>query len=368
MRNGIGRLFVVGAAVVGLAACGGEANAPGASGSDGGAPTTGGSGGASGNASGGASGGGGSGGGTSGGTTNGGGTSDGKVGAGGTGATGGLAASCAGRLAQPRDATWTLTVGGMTRTANVHVPQSYDPSKPTPVVFNFHGFTSDAAQEDLLAGMSAKADVAGFIAVHPEGTGNPKSWNAGACCGDAVSKNTDDIGFIKALLDQAEQTLCVDTKRVFATGMSNGGFLSHRIGCELADRFAAVAPVAGVLGMQQCNPSRPMPVIHFHGTLDPLVPYDGSPLLGFHSVPDTFAGWAQRNGCTDAQPVEVYRNMDSHCAQYSRCAGGVEVTLCTVDGGGHTWPGGLPIPAGYTTPFLKATDMMWEFFQRHPLP
>ena len=286
---------------------------------------------------------------------------------GGTGSTDGgtTTAACTGKTAQPLDTTVTIQFGGQDRTFDVHVPKSYDPGKPTPLVLNFHGFTSNSSQQNLLAKMDDKSDMAGFIAVHPNGTNN--SWNAGACCGQAVSDNVDDVGFVRAMLDKLEAELCVDTNRVFATGMSNGGFLSHRLGCELADRIAAVAPVAGVNGLQTCNPSRPMPIMHFHGTADPLVPYNGNPQMKFIPVEQSFADWGKRDGCTD-MPTETFRNGDSHCATYQKCAGGVEVTLCTVDNGGHTWPGGTPVPSlGYTTTYLSATDAMWTFFQKHPL-
>jgi polyhydroxybutyrate depolymerase len=272
---------------------------------------------------------------------------------------------CPGRTAQPTDSTWTVPANGQNRTALVHVPALYDPSTPTPLVLNFHGFTSNGSQEELLTQMNPKADTAGFIAVYPEGL--QASWNAGACCGYAAETSVDDIGFVNALLDQLEAQLCVDSHRIYSTGMSNGGFLSHRIGCEISSRVAAIAPVAGVLGVKTCNPTRPVPIMEFHGTLDPLVPYLGDPLLGFPSVPDTFAGWAAHDGCT-GQPTQTYDNVDSQCQTYTDCSAGAEVTLCTVQGGGHTWPGGLPIPIGYTTPFLNATDAMWDFFQKHPLP
>jgi polyhydroxybutyrate depolymerase len=281
---------------------------------------------------------------------------------------GGLpAATCSGKSAPSAvDDTWTVMSGGLARTLNVHVPKAYDPQKPMPLVLNFHGYSSNAVQEDLLSQMSAKADAAGFIAIYPEGTNS--SWNAGACCGTAASSGVDDIGFVKDILAAAESKLCVDAHRIFATGMSNGAFLSHRIGCELADRFAAIAPVAGVVGVPSCTPSRPMPVIHFHGTADTLVPYDGSTSLGFGSVLDTFAGWGTRDACTDT-PSTTYTNGDVSCSSYLHCAGGAAVTLCTVQNGGHTWPGGTPVPSlGYTTTNISATDAMWSFFEAHPLP
>jgi polyhydroxybutyrate depolymerase len=274
--------------------------------------------------------------------------------------------ACTGLKPQPVDNTWNIVSGGTTRTFEVHVPASYDPSKATPVVLNFHGFTSNGAQQNLLSGMDAKSDKEGFIAVHPEGIGS--SWNAGACCGQAASSGIDDVGFVGDLLDALEETVCVDKHRIFATGMSNGGFLSHRLGCELSTRIAAVAPVAGVLGVPTCQPARPVPVMHFHGTLDPLVPYDGDPVVGFISVPDTFAGWATREACVGS-PVQTYSNGDVACQTYETCNASSDITLCTVTGGGHTWPGGLPVPAlGYTTTDINATDAMWTFFQAHPLP
>jgi len=274
---------------------------------------------------------------------------------------------CSGKAMPAHDATWMLDFGGQQRRVDVHLPPGYDPTVPAPLVLNFHGYTSDGAQEALLSEMNAKADAAGFIVLYPYGTGVPLSWDAGACCGQAVQNQIDDIGFVRAVVAGADDKLCVDDARVYATGMSNGGFLSHRIGCELADRFAAIAPVAGVNGMASCSPSRPMPVMHFHGTADPLVPYDGSTSLGFISVPDSFAAWGARDQCS-GEPVETYRNGDSHCATYQQCAGGAEVTLCTIDGGGHTWPGGLPVPSlGATTTDLDATDAMWAFFQKHTL-
>jgi polyhydroxybutyrate depolymerase len=318
----------------------------------------------------GGAGGGGDGTGGNGGTGGTGGGGDGGSGGGGTGGAGGgggTMATCTGKSAPAMaNDTWTIMSGGLSRTVNVHVPSSYDPAKAMPLVLNFHGYSSNASQEDLLSQMSAKADAAGFIAIHPEGTNN--SWNAGACCGMAAQNNVDDIGFVKDILTTAADKLCVDAHRIFATGMSNGGFLSNRIGCELADRIAAIAPVAGVTGVPTCTPSRPMPVIHFHGTADTLVPYTGNTSNGFIAVPDDFAAWGTRDACTDT-PSQTYAMGDVTCNSYLHCGGGAQVTLCTVQNGGHTWPGGTPIPSlGYTTTNISATDAMWSFFQAHPLP
>jgi polyhydroxybutyrate depolymerase len=150
--------------------------------------------------------------------------------------------------------------------------------------------------------------------------------------------------------------------------MSNGGFLSHRLACELSDRIAAIAPVAGVLGIPTCAPRRPVPVFHFHGTLDALVPYNGGGALNFNSVADTMRGWAQRDGCGPT-PAEFLRRGIVRCDRWSGCRLGSEVQLCTVDGGGHTWPGAFPIPLfGVTAREVSASELMLDFFERHPMP
>jgi polyhydroxybutyrate depolymerase len=267
---------------------------------------------------------------------------------------------------KPGDQDVEVAFAGGTRTVHVHVPSSYDASKPTPVVLDFHGYLSNGPQQDGFAAMSAKAESAGFIAVHPDGTGS--SWNAGSCCGDAQAKNVDDVGYVGEILSQLEETACVDDKRVFSTGLSNGGFLSYRLACEMSDRIAAIAPVAGVLGVPTCAPERAVPIMHFHGTSDPLVPYGGNAALGSPSVADTIAKWVALDGC-GATPKTTYAKGDVTCQTYDGCAGGAEVVLCTVEGGGHTWPGGsVPSFLGKTTTDIVATDAMWEFFQKHALP
>jgi polyhydroxybutyrate depolymerase len=275
-------------------------------------------------------------------------------------------ASCKGLPAQPKgNTTWTISTSSGNRTALVHIPPGYDPTQATPVVLNFHGYSGSPTQEEGLTMMDASSDAAGFVLVYPQGTGVLPSWNAGACCGTAAQSNLDDVGFVGSLLDVLEAKLCVDKKRVFATGMSNGGFLSHRLGCELADRIAAIAPVAGVMGIPTCNPSRPVPVMEFHGTADPVVPYDGNPAIDYASVADTIAGWVQRDGCQGAATT-TYSKGDATCVTYGSCTAGAEVTLCTIAGGGHTWPGGMPFPLlGKTSTDISATDAMWAFFEKH---
>jgi polyhydroxybutyrate depolymerase len=216
--------------------------------------------------------------------------------------------------------------------------------------------------------MNAKADKAGFISVHPEGTGLQRSWNAGVCCGEAAQTKVDDVAHVSKMLDELEAKLCVDKKRVFSTGMSNGAALSHRLACELSGRIAAIAPVAHVMTIprESCQPTRPVSVLSFNGTKDGLVPYGGNG-LGYPSVADTMKHWATKNGCSTT-PRETWKKEDVTCVTYDGCKSGSEVSLCTVQEGGHTWPGGPPGGLGATTQAISATDAMWDFFVKHPMP
>jgi polyhydroxybutyrate depolymerase len=174
--------------------------------------------------------------------------------------------------------------------------------------------------------------------------------------------------FIMALLDKAEADLCVDTHREFATGFSNGGFMSHRLACELSSRVAAIASVSGVIGIDTCTPSRPMPVLQIHGTSDNIVPYDGGGIgTNYKSVATTIDGWTQRNGC-GASTQTAFDMGDATCAVHQGCMAGADVELCTIDGGGHQWPGGESsgIFNGKVSTDLDATDTIWAFFVAHP--
>jgi len=271
---------------------------------------------------------------------------------------------CTAPAQPPGDSVWTVTVGGVARQFKVHIPPSYDATVPTPLVVAFHGVNCTASQQIMISRLPEKADAAGFIAIHPEGVG--KSWNGGTCCGDAFRQQVDDVGFTAAILDEAEAQLCIDRRRIFATGISNGAYMAHRLACEMADRVAAIAPVSGGNLMLTCQPARPIGVLYFHGTADTIVPYNG--LLALPAALDTFHRWAQIDGCSGT-PVQTFANGDSHCETYQTCGAGVEVTLCTIEGGGHQWPGGFEIPLlGHRTTDLSANDAMWDFFQRHPLP
>ncbi|MCY1081674.1 alpha/beta hydrolase family esterase [Archangium lansingense] len=189
-----------------------------------------------------------------------------------------------------------------------------------------------------------------------------------------ANPRVDDVAFVDAMLADLDTRLCLDTKRIYATGLSNGGFLSYRLACERAGQIAAIAPVAGMAGFEPCSPVRPVSVMHFHGTDDQVILYGGGsvPFLGgaYPSAEASVARWATIDVCL-GDAIPTYDQGDSTCDTVTNCGQGTAVTLCTVQGGGHTWPGGLIPPEaglGFTTQDLDATGQMWLFFQAHPRP
>lgn len=293
--------------------------------------------------------------------------------------------SCSGRPLGPGTHDRTITHQERTRNYRLHVPPGYDPSRPTPVVLAFHGFGSNEKEMGVLTHLSEESDAQGFLVVYARGLaaadlgqepdpsfGAAGAWNAGVCCGPARDAQVDDVGFVDTLLAELDTQVCLDTKRVYATGFSNGGFFSYRLACERSGQFAAIAPVAGVEGATPCSPTRPVPVMHFHGSEDRTIEEQGGTAFfltgAYPSVTDTVAHWVARDGCT-GEPRTTFQNGDSTCVSWERCAQGATVTRCGVQGGGHTWPGGPEIPGlGYTTKDLDATREMWRFFAAHPRP
>ncbi len=262
----------------------------------------------------------------------------------------------------PGDHELELMFNGSTRSFLLHVPPDYTGNEPTSLVVNFHGLTSNAGQQVLFSQMNETADAEGFVVAYPQGV--QSSWNAGECCGGAQSMGLDDVGFARAVVEDVEAVLCIDPARIYATGMSNGGFMTNRLACEANDLFAAFAPVSAVNVALECEPARPVAVMMFNGTTDILVPYDGGL---YTSAPETFDDWALRDGCV-GDPVQTFMNGDASCLSYQECDEGVEVTLCTIDPMGHCWPGNgfCPFPPASTD--ISANDEMWAFFQQHTLP
>jgi polyhydroxybutyrate depolymerase len=284
---------------------------------------------------------------------------------------------------QPGDHTRTVEVGDLTRSYIVHVPPAYDGTEPLAVVLAFHGGGSNAEQMVRFCGLNVKADEAGFLAVYPNGTGRfPRmlTWNGGNCCGYAMRENVDDVAFVRALLDDLAKVVKIDEKRIFATGMSNGAILSYYLASNLSDRIAAIAPVGGPMGTKDCNPKRPVPVMHFHGTNDEFAAFDGGPgpksisATNFYSVEHSIQAWVKANGCPAEPKIEKMPDKaDDGMTVTRKCFGpgkhGSEVVLFVIEGGGHTWPGREPVVQrlGKSTKDISANDLMWEFFQKHPL-
>jgi len=303
----------------------------------------------------------------------------------------------------------TMPTDAGIRTFQVHVPPGLDPTQPAPLVFAFHGGGENAWQFETFAHIHAKADASGFIVVEADGSPalgpsaipppSPDAgivlevWNAGNCCEYAsqLNANVDDVGFVRMMIDSIEAQTCIDPKRVFATGFSNGGMLAHRLACQLSDRIASIVAVSGGSGatdydmtppetLFDCTPGRPVPVLHIHGTQDACYPFDGGwgplSLVTFEPVMTTIQGWVQRNGCGDAGATNVYTNDAASCDLYP-CPEEGQVELCIITGGGHYWPGGdawagstvfCGNDQGFLSSDIIANDAFWTWFTDHPMP
>jgi polyhydroxybutyrate depolymerase len=282
------------------------------------------------------------------------------------------------------DPEFTLEHEGIDRKYKIHIPRKYDPEFATALVIYIHGGGGNmtAAYMDGLADMS---DKYGFILAVPESTGKNKlgrlwgiwnggKWEGGECCGSA-----DDIGFIDKMISAVGTDYNIDPGRVYVTGISNGGLMTNRIGCELADKIAAIAPVAATGIETNCTPSLPVPVMIIHGTNDPANPPDGSDprgifKKGLFSMPykrmtpyETTAKWLNINKCS-GRIVSGFSNNGAKCLIYDDCSNDAEVVLCIVEGMGHTFPGGsqyLPEnKVGKRTDDMTF-DQIWEFFRKH---
>ncbi|WP_189094070.1 alpha/beta hydrolase family esterase [Nocardia jinanensis] len=290
---------------------------------------------------------------------------------------------------QPRPGTEPVLFSsrGVSGVYGRDIPESLD--GPAPVVLDLHGYMEPAFIQYTSTEFGTYGRTHGFVTVTPQllRPGLPR-WDFG--------NGSADIGYLGDLLTEVESTLCVDTRRIYATGLSMGGFTTSSLGCQLAERIAAIAPVAGLSDFAWCDPARPVPVIALHGTADPIVAYEGGTgpnarLLpspdgtgsadpghqhpdvegpGPQSIPDNAAAWAGRNGC-GTEPAEQPVTGDVILSVYP-CPAGAEVQLWSVLGGGHIWFGTRSeiFPAalvGNDTDSISATTLIWDFFRAHPL-
>ena len=269
--------------------------------------------------------------------------------------------------------TGSIVSSGQKREYLLHVPRSYDRATPTPLVISMHGAMNWPALQMKLSQWNQAADVNGFIVVYPSGTGTgPKAWFME---GAQMPSRMPDVRFISALIDTLEATYNIDPTRIYANGLSNGGGMAFVLSCTLSDRIAAIGAISAAQSLPSnwCPDSTPVPMIAFHGTADRIVPYNGGKVwiapLPFPSVRTWAADWARRNRC-GPNPVESVVATDVTRLEYVSCADDATVVLYTVNGGGHAWPGGKPMPkwvVGRTTNSINATGEMWAFFRQHRL-
>lgn len=280
----------------------------------------------------------------------------------------------------PNRINGTIVSSGEEREYLLHVPSSYDRARPTPLVISLHGAATWPAAQRAASQWDRVADEQGFIVVYPSGTtlagGGTgvlpfRVWRAEA--GPSV---TADSRFISDLIDSLSVTYNIDPARIFANGLSNGGGMAFALSCTLSHRIAAIGMVAAAhaLTWSWCTDQHPVPMIAFHGTADPLVPYDGAGTSWlnprpFPNIPGFVAAWARRNRCLGT-PAESEVAPDVARREYTDCTADAAVVLYSIRGGGHQWPGGKPFPAWVAGPMnrsIDATGLMWAFFRQHPL-
>jgi polyhydroxybutyrate depolymerase len=278
----------------------------------------------------------------------------------------------------------TITVGTATRRYLLHVPASYRSSSPMPAVLLFHGGQGSATTIGNITGkdtFSVFADRAGFIAIYPNSVNG--TWDDGR---DTVPVATNDVAFVDALLDEVAKEYNVDTKRVYATGISNGGMMTHRLACDLTRRFAAVATVAANMPVSlssKCSPTRAMPIAMLSGDTDPLMPYAGGSIPSgisgnVLSVADTVKFWSNKNGVVAAAKTTVLTDADTTdgttttLLEYGAAGSSNDIALYSIKGGGHTWPSGTQylteLVIGKVARDFSGNDAIWNFFVKRSLP
>lgn len=279
------------------------------------------------------------------------------------------------------DYTFKILSSGEARYYKLHVPKSYDPKKPTPLMFAIHGGggNMEIQADDKYYGQITKSESAGYVVAFPNGSspfqsGKVATWNAGACCGQARDNKIDDVQFFKDMVKTISGQLNIDPKRIYAVGMSNGGMMAYRLACEMSDTFAGIASVAGTDNTIECKPKRPISVLHIHAKDDDHVLFGGgagkkafkdlSAVTEFKSVPDTIQKWVSFNACKSGAKKVLEKN-GAFCERYSGCKSETAVQFCVTEGGGHSWPGGTKprVGAGATpSTAISANEVIWDFF------
>lgn len=268
--------------------------------------------------------------------------------------------------------TETMLHDGLERSYILYVPQSYSSNTPVPLVLNLHGYSSNGGQQMIYSDFYNIAETEGFILVHPEGTFDSNEfqfWNSGDL------SEVDDVGFLSTLIDNIVSEYNINEDRIYSMGMSNGGFMSYRLACELSDKIAAIASVTGSMSTTQlnsCNPSNPVPIMQIHGTSDPTVLYNGS--FGIEPIEDVVLFWVNNNYC-NTQPVfnniADINTIDLCTAEHYLYENGnndSSVELYKIINGGHTWPGAaIPLVGNNTNQDFNASEKIWEFFNKYDI-
>jgi polyhydroxybutyrate depolymerase len=254
----------------------------------------------------------------------------------------------------------------MARTYQLYVPRKYTGTANVPVVFDFHGFGSNAVQQMVYGNYKPEADRDDFLIVAPDGqVPDNRHFNL-----TSEKGLQNDVQMVGALLDHIEATFCVDRSRVYATGMSDGGAMTSVLACTMSNRFAAFGAVAVIIA---CGGTRPVPIMAFSGTADPVVPFNGGKVsccggASLGAAPDAMARWAAHDHCATTFS-EVRLGTEVRRRTWNGCAPGSAAVFYIIDGGGHTWPGSIHIASlGKTTDQIDASATIWDFFKSHPLP
>ena len=259
----------------------------------------------------------------------------------------------------------SITHGGLQRDYIIHIPSSYNVNTPIPLVFCFHGYGSNASTIMSYANFNYVSDTAGFIVVYPQGTldnSGISNWNVGW-----GGSTVDDIGFTEALMDNLSTTYNIDNNRIYSTGMSNGGFMSFLLACQLSNRIAAIASVTGSMTPQTynaCNPQHPTPILQIHGTSDQTVPYVGDPTWA-KSIDDVLQYWVAYNNCNTSAIITAIPDInifDGSTAEHIVYDGGdndVTTEHFKIYGGDHDWPG------VWGNMDIHASAEVWKFFSQY---
>ncbi len=281
-------------------------------------------------------------------------------------------------VAQEDDQQGVISVAGQERTYWLHQPPSMPVEEPVPLVMVLHGGGGSGSNVASMSRMNEVADREGFMVAYPNGSGRLRqrllTWNAGNCCGYALDQQIDDVAFIEALIDHLVTNYQADPARVYVTGMSNGGMMTYRVGCELSDKVTAIAPVAGALNVDVCEPTDPLTVVIFHGTADQHVLYEGGEPLRTvdirhpredNSVQYAIDFWTDHNECDPTPTTTIEGSVKRDV--YADCATDVQVVVFTIEGEEHTWPGGrrFSLRGDEPTQEISASEEMWAIFQQH---